>query len=228
MFARNVSVSLKYFLALAVLVLATTTSFADPIAIHSTGAAGAPACIGTPQTPGPLDPYYQLVAPFPTDVPNLPTVRTTSLVGSWMPPPAGACWVNYLGYPIIGSPGGIYDYQTTFSLSGLNPNTAVLTGVWAADNQGYIELNGIKVAGTTTPDSTGFKLPGTTFTITGGFGPGPNTLDFIVNNTDDPSLTGLLVSISGTASPIPEPSSLLLLGSGLVGLAGIVRRKLPR
>lgn len=32
----------------------------------------------------------------------------------------------------------------------------------------------------------------------------------------------------GKASPTPEPSSLMLFGSGLVGLAGVVRRKLAR
>jgi len=37
---------------------------------------------------------------------------------------------------------------------------------------------------------------------------------------------GLIVSQTGATSPIPEPGTLVLLGSGLVGLAGIMRRKL--
>ncbi len=36
----------------------------------------------------------------------------------------------------------------------------------------------------------------------------------------------LLDSLSYTASPVPEPSSLFLLGTGIIGAAGIVRRKL--
>jgi hypothetical protein len=39
---------------------------------------------------------------------------------------------------------------------------------------------------------------------------------------------GLIVSETGATIPVPEPSSLLLLGSGLIGYAGSLRRKLMR
>jgi hypothetical protein len=40
----------------------------------------------------------------------------------------------------------------------------------------------------------------------------------------------LSFSVSGTGigAPIPEPGSMMLIGSGLLGLAGVLRRKLMR
>jgi hypothetical protein len=33
-------------------------------------------------------------------------------------------------------------------------------------------------------------------------------------------------ALYGSSSPVPEPSSFLLLGSGLAGLVGVIKRKL--
>ncbi len=202
-------------LALALLALAVTPSFADPVNVYSTGAG-----LGSG---GVSDPNYQLVS-APT---GAGPAYTLPAYAGWVSPPAGTQWIN----PGGGStPAGNYDYQTTFDLTGLDPGSLVLSGSWAADNAGSILLNGAAAIGigTTIPDPYGFKNL-TAFSITGSdnaanLHPGLNTLDFVVQN--DGSVTGLLVQISGTASPTPEPSSLVLLGSGLLGIAGIVRRKL--
>lgn len=54
-------------------------------------------------------------------------------------------------------------------------------------------------------------------------GTGSDTIQF--NFRNDPDYDALdNASVSGV-SPIPEPSSFLLMGSGLIGLAGAIRRK---
>ena len=205
-------------LALALLALAVTPSFANSITIYSTGAG-----LGSG---GVSDPNYQLLASSPT---GAGPAYTLPAYAGWVSPPAGTQWIN--PSPSGGSTlAGNYDYQTTFDLTGLDPGSLVLSGSWAADNAGSILLNGVAAigTGTTIPDPYGFKNL-TAFSITGSdnlanLHPGLNTLDFVVQNDGD--VTGLLVDISGTASPAPEPSSLLLMGSGLIGLGGALRRKL--
>ena len=199
--------------ALTLLVLTATTCFADSITIYGTGAGQG--------SNGQVDNHYTLVS-----APIGAGPAYTSVYPGWVSAPSGTQWINpYSSLQI--APAGDYDYQTTFDLTGLNPATAELMGKWAADNGGYILLNGSAAIGTGTviSGSYGFEQL-TDFTITGGFLPGLNTLDFVVRN--DGSVTGLVADVSGTASPAPEPSSLLLLGSGLLGVGGVVRRKALR
>jgi hypothetical protein len=43
---------------------------------------------------------------------------------------------------------------------------------------------------------------------------------------EGPPFSGTLIGGSATANPVPEPSALLLLGTGVIGLAGTMRHKL--
>jgi len=162
-----------------------------PISVFNTGVSNTGALLSA----GSADPHYQLVA-------NPDGGGTTSFVTSTIPSPPWVSngpksqWIAPDPNQDHGNfPGGTYNYKMTFDLTGLDPNTAQLTGQWATDNSGEIFLNGVST-GFTTPD-IGFESF-SPFTITSGFVAGLNTLEFKVFN-DAGSSTGLRVEIGGTA-----------------------------
>jgi hypothetical protein len=148
--------------------------------------------------------------------------------GPWIDNTPNSQWIAPQEYVFTGfSTGtqmsaGDYTYTTTFNLAGLNPATAVITGEWAADDAGAAILINGNPTGVTYPAEAYGAFQ--SFTISSGFVPGVNTLAFeVLNDEDGP--TGLQVDdLSGTASPVPEPVSLLFLGAGLVGMA-VIKRK---
>ena len=118
----------------------------------------------------------------------------------------------------LNGPEGLYDYRTTFSLSNFLAASAVITGQWATDNGGVIQINGVSTGQHTLHQYSAF----TAFTITSGFVAGLNTIDFFVNKTYGP--TGLRVEQTGTANAVPEPAALALFGVG-AAMLGLARRR---
>ncbi|MBZ5628688.1 MAG: PEP-CTERM sorting domain-containing protein [Acidobacteriia bacterium] len=133
-----------------------------------------------------------------------------------------------------GSPAGYYTYQTTFNLNVgpdvFDPSTGTLTGkAWADDGLIAIYLNGNELyIGQTGAGQ--YAWGEVDYSFTSGFVAGLNTLQFVVYNTPYSGVnpTGLNAQYDVVAYQTPEPGSILLFGTGLVSLAGVLRRKLSK
>jgi hypothetical protein len=179
---------------------------------------------GTPLGDGVSDPHYYILETTSSGV----VINENKIHDAWVSHSSNSNWIwqEATGEPVKVT----RTFRTTFDLTGLDPNTASISGKWAVDNQGLdILVNGISTGQTTGPTIRGFEEL-TTFNINSGFVDGLNTLDFVARDVGLRS--GFLVdSISGNADAIPqsvpEGSSLLsLLVVGLFSTASLVMHQL--
>jgi hypothetical protein len=138
--------------------------------------------------------------------------------------------------PVMGDLGTL-SFTTGSMLSGSLATSAVFNagGSFVITGNGTNGVpNGVIFSGTFTSTVT-WTFSGTTlpdgskvFDILGNVGPGSTVQGYAVVSSDG------FITVSGTLgsgntiismSPAPEPGTLALLGTGLAGLAGIVRRK---
>lgn len=171
---------------------------------------------GTPLADNALDPHYVITSPA-ASTPFVATSAGGYPIGEWIGDNATSAWIAPTADTFDAAV--TFVYRTSFDLTGFDPASALISGVWATDDPGTdILINGAST-GNASCCFTGF----TPFSITSGFVAGINTLDFFVFNSGGP--TGLRVEMTGTADPVPEPVTLSLLGAGLAGVAGLRRRK---
>ena len=92
---------------------------------------------------GAINPHYVLSstdANFPG-----PNALTVTPAGGWAAAGANSRWIS-IRASTNGAMGGVYTYTTTFTLAGVDPATATLSGRWACDDSCVLRLNGTQVA----------------------------------------------------------------------------------
>jgi hypothetical protein len=107
------------------------------------------------------------------------------------------------------------NYFRTFDLTGFDPATASISGLWTLDDVGTLSLNGHVIdtqTGTPWFSLHAFSVPaGSPF-----FLPGLNTLEISITGSDN-FIEGVRLEGTLIATPVPEPTSVALFSLALVG-----------
>jgi hypothetical protein len=140
---------------------------------------------GLPLEDGAEDPHYKMVV-----APDETVDPATALAGPPSPPWAensgSSRWIGPNNDAGGNGPPGDYEFEIEFDLTGLDPSTAKIMGLWSSDNTGSdILLNGVATnnpQGGSFPVLSEFEISAEKGHV---FQPGTNKLTFRVNNAGD-------------------------------------------
>jgi hypothetical protein len=212
---------MRFIAACVATVLFPIAALAAPITVHNTGVDDADALVAA----GATSAFWELVA-APEGAPEpLGSNPYAFLHGAYASNTLTSQWVSQGSLGNAGA-GGFYVYGLDIDLTGLDHTSAVITGLFSTDNDGFIRLNGGAAVAT-----TGFADFGSMhgFTINSGFVAGLNTIEVGVNNGGNPTAFHVQFlradSEPETNGSVPEPTTLTLLGAGLTAAGAAARRR---